>query len=59
LLDFFATIVSISDGLPVKPTPKIYACAAQRRGFPAAKTFVFEDSLEGVPAAITLGSDVI
>jgi len=59
LLDFFATIVSVSDGLPAKPAPNIFAYAAQRLGFPAAKTLVVEDSPEGVSAAIAAGSDVI
>ena len=59
LLNFFATIVSISDGLLPKPAPDIFAHATQRLGFPAAMTLVFEDSAEGVSAAIAAGSDVV
>ncbi|WP_108816982.1 HAD family hydrolase [Loktanella sp. Alg231-35] len=59
LLSYFVTIVSISDGLPAKPAPDIFDHATRRLGFPAAKTLVFEDSAEGVSAAIAAGSDVI
>ncbi|MEP2889649.1 HAD family hydrolase [Tateyamaria sp.] len=59
LLNYFATIVSISDGLPAKPAPDIFAHATKVLGFTAAKTVVFEDSKEGVSAAIAAGSDVI
>jgi len=59
LFDYFDTIVSVSDGLEAKPAPDIFACATQRLGFPAAKTLIFEDSLEGVSAAISAGADVI
>ncbi|QMU57962.1 MAG: HAD-IA family hydrolase [Boseongicola sp.] len=59
LLDYFATIASISHGLPAKPAPNIFAYATQRLGVPPAKTLVFEDSAESVSAAIAAGSDVI
>ena len=59
LLSYFITIVSISDGLPAKPAPDIFDHATKRLGFPAAKTLVFEDSAEGVCAAIAAGSDAI
>lgn len=59
LLNYFVTIVSISDGLPAKPAPNIFVHATQLLGFTAAKTLVFEDSPEGVSAAIAAGSDVI
>ena len=59
LLNYFDTIASISNGLPAKPAPNIFAYATQRLGLPAAKTLVFEDSAEGVSAAIEAGSDVI
>ena len=59
LLNYFDTIASISNGLPAKPAPNIFAYATQRLGLPAAKTLVFEDSAEGVSAAIAAGSDVI
>lgn len=59
LSNYFAAIVSVSDGYPAKPAPDIFCHAAQRLGFSAAKTLVFEDSPEGVSAAIAAGSDVI
>ncbi len=59
LLNHFVTIVSVSDGLLPKPAPDIFAHATQRLGFPAAMTLVFEDSAEGVFAAISAGSDVV
>lgn len=59
LLDYFDTIVSISDGLAAKPAPDIFAYATQKLGFRVAKTLVFEDSAEGVSAAIAAGADVI
>jgi len=59
LLDYFTTIASISDCLRPKPAPDIFAHAIQRLGFPAAMTLVFEDSAEGVAAAIAAGSNVV
>ena len=59
LLNYFVTIVSISDGLLAKPAPNIFAHATKILGFTAAKTLIFEDSAEGVSAAIAAGSDVI
>ena len=59
LFDFFVAIVSISDGFPAKPDPDIFSHATQRLGFSASKTLVFEDSPEGVSAAIAAGSHVI
>ncbi|MEH6739976.1 MAG: HAD family phosphatase [Sulfitobacter sp.] len=59
LLNYFATIVSISDSLLPKPAPDIFAHAIQHLGFPPAKTLVFEDSAEGVSAGIAAGSDVV
>jgi beta-phosphoglucomutase-like phosphatase (HAD superfamily) len=59
LLDYFGAIASVSDGLPAKPAPDIFVHAAKRLGVPAAMTLVFEDSKEGVSAAIAAGSDVL
>lgn len=59
LFDYFETIVSISDGLPAKPAPDIFIQAMQRLGVSAAQTLIFEDSEEGIRAAITAGSDAI
>lgn len=59
LLNYFATIVSISDGFPAKPAPDIFTTAISQLGFPAAETLIFEDSAEGVAAALAAGSDVV
>lgn len=59
LSNYFTSIVSISDGYPAKPAPDIFSTAAQRLGVSSARTLVFEDSPEGVSAAIAAGSDVV
>jgi len=58
-LQYFKTIVSISDGLAAKPAPDIFLEATKRLGFLHAETLVIEDSPEGVKAAIAAGLDVI
>lgn len=58
LLEYFNNIVSISDGLPAKPSPDIFLQAANSLGFGFAETLVFEDSAEGVCAALDAGLDV-
>jgi HAD superfamily hydrolase (TIGR01509 family) len=58
LLGFFDFIVSVSDGHAAKPAPDIFDDARRRLGFPAEKTLVFEDSPEGVRAALAAGLDV-
>ena len=57
LSNYFTSIVSISDGYPAKPAPDIFFQAAQQLGVSSARALVFEDSLEGVSAAIAAGSD--
>lgn len=59
LLDHFTAIASISDDLPAKPAPNIFVHAAQKLGASIDQTLIFEDSPQGVTAAIAAGSDVI
>lgn len=58
LLRFFDHILSISNGVAPKPAPDIFLLATDRLGFGAAKTLVFEDSPQGVSAALAAGLDV-
>ncbi|WP_371168619.1 HAD family hydrolase [Aliiroseovarius sp. 2305UL8-7] len=59
LLGYFGFIASISDNVAAKPAPDIYVLAAERLGFQTNDTLVFEDSKEGVRAALDAGLDVI
>ena len=59
LLDCFDHIVAISDGLKPKPSPEIFAKAADLLGQPLEQTLVIEDSKLGVIAAKKAGMDVI
>ncbi|MGB3178267.1 MAG: HAD family phosphatase [Albidovulum sp.] len=59
LIDRFSYIVSVSDGLSAKPSPDIFVEATARLACSAAQTLVFEDSKEGVSAALAAGLDVI
>ena len=58
LLDYFDDIVSISDDVAAKPAPDIFLRATEGLGFLATETLVFEDSSEGVRAALEAGLDV-
>lgn len=59
LLDAFAHIVCASDGIAPKPAPDIFMRATELLGFLPSQTLVFEDSPEGVRAALAAGLDVI
>ncbi len=59
LVNVISHIVSVSDGLPAKPAPDIFLNATAKLGWPAAQTLVFEDSDEGVAAALAAGLDVV
>ena len=59
LLEFFHHISSVSDALPPKPAPDIFRRSAERLGVPFSKVLVFEDSDEGVQAALGAGLDII
>lgn len=58
LRDYFDCIVSISDKVAAKPAPEIFLQATKNLGFAAPETVVFEDSAEGVRAALSAGLDV-
>jgi HAD superfamily hydrolase (TIGR01509 family) len=59
LLGFFDHVVTISDGVPPKPAPDIFMRAAGLLKAEFSQTLVFEDSNEGVQAALTAGMDVV
>ena len=52
-------MVTISEGLPPKPAPDMFSAAAQKLHISCALTLVFEDSPQGVEAALAAGMDVI
>jgi len=59
MLECFDCIVAVTDGLEPKPSPQIFAKAADILGLPRAQTLVIEDSKQGVTAAKAAGMDVI
>lgn len=59
LLSYFQSVVSISDGLRPKPACDIFTEAAERLGKPLNEVLVFEDSNEGVQAALAAKLEVI
>ncbi len=59
MLDCFGCIVAITDGFEPKPSPQIFAKAADILGLSRAQTLVIEDSKQGVAAAKGAGMDVI
>lgn len=58
LIDYFAHIVAISDGLPPKPAPDIFRRAAELLRL-QAQVLVIEDSPQGVAAAKAGGFPVV
>ena len=52
LLEHLHTLVCISDGFLAKPAPQMFEHAAAFMGVPANQVVVFEDSPQGVEAAI-------
>jgi HAD superfamily hydrolase (TIGR01509 family) len=59
LIDAFNHIVCISDGCAPKPAPDIFVRSAELLDVLPSQAVVFEDSAEGVRAAIMAGLDVI
>lgn len=59
LIDRFAHIATVSDGLAPKPAPDIYLDCARHLGEPIKRTLVFEDSDSGVAAALAANLDVV
>lgn len=59
LIEFIQVVVSISDGLPPKPSPDIFATAAKKLDCDPQSTLVIEDSEQGVAAARAAGMNVL
>lgn len=59
LAQFIRHIVSVSDGLPPKPSPEIFATAAEKLGCLPGSSLVIEDSEQGVQAAKAASMDVL
>ena len=57
--DSFDAIMTVSGGHRPKPAPDLFNAAVNALGVPAAETLVFEDSNEGVQAAMAAGLDVV
>ncbi|GAB4246545.1 MAG: HAD family hydrolase [Candidatus Methylacidiphilales bacterium] len=56
LASFFQAIVTAEDVARGKPDPEVFLLAAQRLGFPASRSVVFEDALVGLEAAQAAGA---
>lgn len=52
LLEAFSAIVTITEAIVPKPAPKVFQMAADLLGLPAEQCLVFEDSAEGLTAAL-------
>lgn len=59
LLDAFSAIVTISEAVEPKPAPKIFQMAAGLLHLPAEQCLVFEDSPEGLSAALAAGMETV
>ena len=59
LLDAFSAIVTITEALEPKPAPKMFQMAAGFLHLPAERCLVFEDSPEGLSAALAAGMEAV
>lgn len=59
LLDAFSAIVTISEAVEPKPAPKMFQMAAGLLHLPAEQCLVFEDSPEGLSAALAAGMETV
>jgi HAD superfamily hydrolase (TIGR01509 family) len=59
LLDAFSAIVTISEAVEPKPAPKMFQMAAGLLHLPAEQCLVFEDSAEGLSAALAAGMEAV
>ncbi|WP_405657836.1 HAD family hydrolase [Streptomyces sp. NBC_00079] len=57
--ELFTTLVTREDAPRGKPFPDLYRVALQRLGVRAAQARAFEDSDEGIAAALSAGVDVV
>lgn len=58
LLEYLQEVVCISDGFPAKPAPHMFEHAAKLLGLAPYQAVVFEDSPQGVEAALSAGMAV-
>ena len=59
ILHLFEHLVSISDGVRAKPAPDMFDLAATKLSVAPGEILVFEDSSQGMSAAIAAGMSVI
>jgi HAD superfamily hydrolase (TIGR01509 family) len=59
LSDYFLTICTREDVVSAKPSPDLYLLACQQLGIKPAEAIVFEDSPNGITAAIRAGCHCI
>jgi len=59
ILHMFDLLVSVSDNLAPKPAPDMFGLAATKLGVAPSEVLVFEDSLQGVYAALAAGMSVV
>jgi HAD superfamily hydrolase (TIGR01509 family) len=59
LTGYFCDVVSAEDVSHGKPDPEVFLTAAQRLGFPPARSVVFEDTHVGIEAARRAGMKVV
>jgi len=59
ILHLFDPLVSVSDNLAPKPAPDMFGLAAAKLGAEPGEVLVFEDSLQGVYAALAAGMSVV
>jgi HAD superfamily hydrolase (TIGR01509 family) len=57
--DYFQTIVTANDVTEHKPHPEAYLTAIERLQASPAKSFVFEDSAQGIKSGVAAGANVI
>ena len=59
MLDSFDAVVCGEDVGALKPDPEVYRTALERLGLPAVQCLAFEDTYNGVAAAIGAGIPVV
>ena len=57
--EVFEQLISVSDGVAPKPSPQMFLLAAARLGVSRNRALVFEDSPQGVAAALGAGMSVV
>ena len=59
LLEAFSAIVTITEAIVPKPAPKVFQMAAELLGLPPENCLVFEDSAEGLAAALAARMEAV